>query len=128
MRRHPWLTAAIMIVVLSAGLFFCFEWLVERRWQQYAAEARARGVKMLLTDFARSKIPDDQNFAALPMMRAALTSGGNPFALPARPKLWALATPAALAPPPVGDAVRGEKIDWAEWRKYFQEVGFLTEK
>ena len=69
LRRHPWLTSIVTVVTLCVIVFFCLEWRAEQRWQRYAAEARSRGVKLLLTDFARPEIPDEQNFAAVHFLR-----------------------------------------------------------
>jgi hypothetical protein len=133
MRRHPWLTAAVVLFVLSVVVFFGLEWRSEQRWHRYEMDARARGVKLLLTDFARPEIPDAQNFAALPMMRKAFAGGDDsaPFPWPKKPgnlrpggnvysSSWG-------GPPPFGDPLKGKKIDWVEWQKYFQAAGFITE-
>jgi len=129
MRRHPWLTVILLIVVLFAALFFANEWRAETRWEQYAAAARARGVKLQLTDFARPEIPDAQNFAALPMLQAAFKGDAKPFQLPDRPGTVGsglLATKMGNRPE-YGALVTGQGIDWKEWQKYFHDLGYLPE-
>ncbi|HSI12825.1 MAG TPA: hypothetical protein VK961_12320 [Chthoniobacter sp.] len=133
-RRHPWLTTASSLVLLVGVLFLSVEWHAERRWQRYAAEARARGAKLYYTDLVRPEIRPEQNFAELPMLKKALTGGENepPFKLPKWPR-----TKPAIAgrksssyddiPPTLGNASKGEKTNWKDWQDYFQAVGFLTE-
>lgn len=134
MRKHPWLTTAVIIAAIGVFLYFYVEWHAEKRWQRYAAEARARGVKLYPADFVRPEIPDAQNFAALPMLKKAFAGGKDsaPFKLPRRPRPAASKGAGKSAsynefPPGYGNPRKGEKIDWKEWQKYFQEVGFLTE-
>lgn len=71
MRRHLWLTAAIIVVAVFGIVHFCLEWRAEKQWRRYTADARARGVKLMFTEFALPPVPDEQNFAALPMMQKA---------------------------------------------------------
>ncbi|HSI12822.1 MAG TPA: hypothetical protein VK961_12305 [Chthoniobacter sp.] len=131
-RRHPWLTAIVSFVAMCVVVFFCLEWRAEQRWQRYAAEARVRGVKLMLTDFAQPEIPDEQNFAALPMMRKISgDAGGNgPFYLPQAKDAGAddLVFPKGNQPPSFGDLKRGPNIDLAIWQDYFHQTGFLAEK
>ncbi|MEO7317979.1 MAG: hypothetical protein ABIZ56_03210, partial [Chthoniobacteraceae bacterium] len=68
-RSHPILSIVSGLVALCSAAHFFLNWRAERRWQTYAEAARARGVKLLLTDFEQPEIPDAENFAALPMMR-----------------------------------------------------------
>jgi hypothetical protein len=119
LRRHPWLTGTAVFVALCGLCYLGLEWHSEMSWQRYAAAARARGVKMQLVEFARPEIPDEQNFAALPMMRKVVPGNGEgtPFKLPSGLK----------SPPAFGDPIHGQWIDWREWQKYFHSVGYLTE-
>lgn len=132
-RRHPWLTGLAGFVAACVVVFFCLEWRAEQRWQQYALEARARGVKLLLTDFAPPEIPEAQNFAALPMWPEVMATEGksNPFKWPERlhPPTGkgtnVYSTPVASTPPTLGEPLKGKRIDWVEWQKYFQAAGWL---
>lgn len=134
LRRHPWLTAALTLVLLLGALYVLVEWRAEQRWQRYAKAARARGAKLYYADLVRPEIPEDQNFAELPMLKKALAGGENepPFKLPK----WPRARPATGGrpastyddiPPTLGSASKGDKTNWKEWRDYFQAVGFVTE-
>ena len=117
-RSHPILSifAAFLAVGLCAHFFL--NWQSERRWQAYAKAARARGVKLYLTDFAPPEIPDAENFAALPMMRAIFQPGAkSPMALPPKDR------------PSFGDPLKGERHgQWAvsvsgNWRLVFEFEG-----
>lgn len=115
---HPLSTIFLGVIVAGIGAHLFANWRAEIRWQRYAAEARARGVKLTLPEFARPEIPDEENFAALPMLRAAFAGGGkSPFALPT----------ISGSRPQFGDPLKGERIDWAAWQRYFQEAGFLAD-
>ena len=80
LRSHPIVSILLAVAALLAGMHFFLNWQAERRWQAYVKEGRARGVKFGLTEFAPPKIPDEENFAALPMMRAIMH--------PARKNRW----------------------------------------
>lgn len=134
LRRHPWLTAALTLVLLLGALYVLVEWRAEQRWQRYAADARSRGARVHPEDEVRPQIPAEQNFAELPMLKKALAGGGGelPFKLPK----WRRTAPAIRdrkpstyedIPPSLADAAKGEKINWKEWQDYFVAVGFLTE-
>jgi hypothetical protein len=128
MRRHPWLTAAIVLVVLFGGVHFCLEWRAEQRWQRYAAAARARGVKLMLTDFAQPEIPDAQNFAMLPMMQKAFHGGyGNEgFKLPfdSRNGFCILSDEAGSGSLTVDPKAQDEMPDWKVIAKAFRQAKF----
>jgi hypothetical protein len=117
MRSHPVLAGGLGIVAFFCSCIGMANWIAEHRWQRYAADARARGVKLYLEDFAPPPIPDAENFACLPMIRAAFVSGKRPFELPMRN--------AAL--PKMGERLKGQNIDWIEWQKLFQTDGWLPE-
>jgi len=131
MRRHPWITLAVLVVVGCALLFFCLEWRSEQRWRRYEANARAHGVKILVPEFASPEIPDAQNFAALPMLQkaSAVTSGESAFALPLAKNSGPddLAFPNGNQPPIFGDVIKGQEISWVDWQQYFQAAGLLSE-
>ncbi len=113
---HP--IFSIFAAFLAVGLcaHFFLNWRSERCWQAYAEAARARGVKLYLTDFAPPKIPDAENFAALPMMRAILPTGAKgPMALPGNDH------------PNLGNPLKGERLDWEKWQAFFKDAGFISE-
>ena len=113
---HPIIAMTSAFVALFLVSHFFLNWRAERRWQAYAEAARARGVKLHLTDFERPEIPDAENFAALPMMRAVFANGAkSPMALPEKDR------------PTFGDVRKGERMDWEKWQAYFKDAGFIAE-
>ena len=46
----------------------------EKAWAHYRAEAEARGVKLDFKDFIPAPIPDEENFAAIPIYRELLSA------------------------------------------------------
>ena len=116
LRSHPIISILLAVVLLFTAMHFFLNWQSERRWQAYVKEGRARGVKFDLAEFAPPKIPDEENFAALPMMRAIFKPGAmNPMALPTTNR------------PNFGDPLKGERLDWEKWQIYFQDAGFISE-
>ena len=114
-RSHPIVSILLAVAALFTATHFFLNWQSERRWQAYVKEGRARGVKFNLTEFAPPIIPDEENFAALPMMRAVFAGGKSPMALPPE------------YPPSFGDPRKGERIDWVKWQAYFKDAGFISE-
>jgi len=80
LRSHPKSTIAVGALALVFGVHRFIEWNTERRWQQYRAEAAARGVKFTLEELVTPEIPDEENFAALPMWRTVLAAPPAGFA------------------------------------------------
>ena len=118
-RSHPLTTIFLAVVGFALGMHFFANWRAEVRWQRYCAEARARGVKLTLAEFAPPEIPDAENFAALPMFRAIFSGGvQRPMELPVAP---------GGKPPAFGDAVKGERIDWKAWQKYCADLKWISE-
>lgn len=85
----PWVGAhPIWTIFLTFGAFligghFVANWRSERAWQQYCEAARARGVKLTLAEIAPPPVPDDQNFAELPMWKALFANqAARTFGLP----------------------------------------------
>jgi len=69
--RKRWLRWTLFAAGGLAATYFGREWWAERQWQQYAAEARARGVKLTVAElFDRPPVPAEENFAELPIWRA----------------------------------------------------------
>jgi hypothetical protein len=115
-RSRPLITVFLAAATIGLGFHLFANWRAERRWQAYAAEARTRGVKLALTEFAPLEIPDAENFAALPMMRAIFANGAkSPMALPEKGR------------PSFGNPLKGERFDWEKWQKFFKEAGFISE-
>ncbi|MEA3212152.1 MAG: hypothetical protein QOE70_5209 [Chthoniobacter sp.] len=119
--QEHWLVCSFLAFCgLCWGGHELLNWQAERRWQHYQTEARARGVKLTLVEFALPEIPDEENFACLPMFRAAFAAGGSSaFDLPdAWPKRM----------PRFGDVLKGERMDWPAWQDYFRGLGWLADK
>ena len=115
-RSHPIIPILLALAALFTGAHFFLNWQAERRWQAYVKEGRARGVKFDLTEFAPPKIPDAENFAALPMMRAIMQPGAkSPMALPEKDR------------PNFGNTLKGERLDWEKWQTFFKDAGFISE-
>lgn len=67
-----WLRWVLGILLLPILAVLWGDWRAEREWQQYCAEARARGVKLTLAEFLpKEPIPDEDNFAAIPIFKEA---------------------------------------------------------
>ena len=116
LRSHPFISIFGGFLALLVAAHFFLNWRAERRWQAYAEAARARGVKLHLTDFERPEILDEENFAALPMMRAIMQPGAtSPMALPEKDR------------PSFGDPRKGERLDWVKWQAFFKDAGFISE-
>lgn len=117
-RSHPLTSGILLLVGCLVGMHFFANWRAEVRWQHYCTEARARGVKLTLAEFAPPEIPDAENFAALPMFRAIFNGGvQRPMELPTtngkRPEF--------------GNAVKRERIDWTAWQTFFKDAGYIAE-
>jgi hypothetical protein len=117
-RSHPWTTAIAGFVCFGAGLHFFLNWRSERAWELYSAEARARGVKLTLAEIAIPEIPDEENFAAIPILKAAFANGKRPFELPLISGAGRLT---------FGDIIKGQRTDWTTWQETFMAAGYLTE-
>ena len=116
LRSHPFISIFGGFLALLVAAHFFLNWRAERRWQAYVREGRARGVKFDLTEFAPPKIPDEENFAALPLMRAiSLHDGKTPMAFPLGDR------------PQFIGSVNGEAISWEKWQTYFKTVDFISE-
>jgi hypothetical protein len=92
-------------------------------WEKYAAEARQRGVKLNMAEFVPQKIPDNENFASIPIFEAAFRAADhdqgapNPFKLE-KPKGGEL--------PKINDPLRQIPIRLAVWQEYFVKVKILA--
>ena len=117
-RSHPLTTIFLVLIGFAVGTHLFANWRAEVRWQRYCAAARARGVKLTLAEFAPPEIPDAENFAKIPMLRAIFTGGVQrqmelPVVSGKRPYL--------------GNVTKGERIDWKEWQKFCQDAGWISE-
>ena len=117
-RSHPLTTGFLVLAGCAVGAHLFANWRAEVRWQRYCTEARARGVKLTLAEFAPPEIPDAENFAKIPMLRAAFTQGAQaPFKMP-RPR---------GSGPPAYNHTKGERIDFQAWANFFRDAGFISQ-
>ena len=117
-RSHPLTTIFLVLIGFAVGTHLFANWRAEVRWQRYCAAARARGVKLTLAEFAPPEIPDAENFAQIPMLRAIFTGGvQSPLELPR----------AGSSQPAFGNAVKGERLDWKAWQKFFKDAGYIAD-
>jgi hypothetical protein len=115
---HPLTAGFLVLIGCAVGTHLFANWRAEVRWQRYCTEARARGVKLTLAEFAPPEIPDAENFAALPMMRATYTGGAQAaFGLPR----------SSGGERPYYNYAKGERIDFQVWAKFFLNAGFISE-
>jgi hypothetical protein len=77
--RSWWVRAALITIAVSIVASFVNDWRWEKKWKDYEAAARARGVKILLTEFDRSStgVPDAENFAATPLWKEVFAQNGR---------------------------------------------------
>jgi hypothetical protein len=102
---------AVLLTLLAA--FFLEEKVRgDNTWQRYQAEARARGVKLTMAEYVPPPVPEEQNFASIPLFQESFRPSppANPLALPEAP---------GVKQPPLGAAFKGEPIDLAAWQKFF---------
>ncbi len=117
-RSHPLTTIFLVLIGFAVGTHLFANWRAEVRWQRYCAAARARGVKLTLAEFAPPEIPDAENFAKIPMLRAIFTGGvQRPMELPV----------VNGKRPDFGNALKGEPLDWKAWQKFCNDAGWIAE-
>ena len=68
--HNKWFIGILVLLLVPVVWFFGMEWYGEWSWKKYCASARARGVKLYISEFLPAeRIPDEENFAAMPMWR-----------------------------------------------------------
>lgn len=108
-------------IVLLAGVIFC---IVEdrsgrRAWGEYKTAALQRGLKLDLADFIPPEVPDEQNFAAIPIFQDAFkasAAGETPvdhFKISAE----------------ISEGIKpGDKaLTLDEWHRRFVKAGFISQ-
>ena len=121
------LLRGLTVLVLSLAVLIPCLYVVEKHrgraaWRAYETEAKARGVKLDLSDFIPPQIPDAENFASIPIFEAAFRAADvqqeipNPFKLPTRPGRML---------PKLAHAAQQEPIDLVAWQEYFVETKLL---
>ena len=75
--RKFWQRSAFGLAFLSTFIVAAYaieNYRGEKAWADYRAEAEARGMKLDFKDFIPLRIPDEENFAAIPIYRELLSS------------------------------------------------------
>jgi hypothetical protein len=109
--------AAVLLTAI-AGWYQVLKLRADAEWKAYAAEARARGVKLYLAEYVPPPIPDERNFAAIPLFQDSFKS--------TRPNPLEWPNMGGLHPPPLSSPHQGKFIDFAEWQTFFVRIGLLT--
>lgn len=116
------LARAAFVCAVLCTLLAAF-YLVEKArgqsaWKRYQDEARARGVKLTLAEYAPPPVPDERNFAAVPIFQDA-------FREPQPPNPLELPKAHGTKQPLPNSAINGAPIDLAAWQKFFVETKML---
>ena len=122
-RRRFWQRTTFTLIGLAtliAAIYVIEDYRGERAWNEYSAAARARGVKLYLEDFIPPRIPDDENFAAIPFFRELGSRD---------PEIRKKAELGFKLPHgnPHGDRISWERTppDFHVWQKLFAENGLI---
>ena len=125
-RLRRWLVRAgfvfACLVTLIVALYLEEKIRGRAAWRAYEIEARQRGVKLAFADYLPPKIPDAENFAAIPIFDAVFRASDahektpNPFKLP---------EVADTKEPKFSEPLKQERIDLAAWQKFFVEAKLL---
>lgn len=110
------LVRAAFVCALLATLIVAF-FLVERvrgqaAWKRYRDDAVARGVKLNLVEYVPPPVPDERNFAAIPVFQDA-------FQKPQPPNPFALPEAAGSKQARSHSVAKGLRIDMSGWQKFF---------
>ncbi len=125
--------ALITVLVLLAALILYLN--IERArglqaWTDYQAHAKAGGWWLDYASFAQPAVPDDQNFAAAPLLQNLALSGNDAAAAPARDfqKRFDALIPEDHVPNGLGDFGHWETAQPVElqfWRDHWQTTDLL---
>jgi hypothetical protein len=126
--------ALIALLVLFAALVLYLN--VERSrglqaWTDYQARAKAAGVWIDFANFTQAPVPDDQNFAAAPILKTLSLTGNGADAAPARDflKRFDALIPADHVPNGLGDYAHwetAEPVDLKFWRDHWKSADLLA--
>ena len=127
LRRIFSLKFLVWTLVILTALFLAFvveeNWRGKRAWERYRAAAEKRGVKLFLKDFIQPDIPDEENYAAIPVIRALFVKPKEGEELP-RP----FSLPIGESQPKGPDDIKARRFDAAGWQEFFLKTKLLTEK
>lgn len=120
---------AFVLILLLLGIIAYVNWRGHREWTQFRTEWEAKGEKFDFTDFIPAVVPDDQNFAATPLLAGLL----DYTKMPGQPIRWnnqpakdrAAAVGALLQQkgsrkkvPSAGRWQTGTFVDMVQWRQF----------
>ena len=82
--RNPWFLFVLALLVALPVWWFADDALGERHWREYAAEARARGVKLTTDEMLPPQgFPDGENYAGSPFWKDVAAHPNDPgWAIP----------------------------------------------
>ncbi len=112
------LAFTVVVLVTLVMIFYRVEaWRGERAWDTYRKSAEARGVKLWLKDVVTPRIPDEQNFAAIPYFADRFGTPEQRKAVEAMLPQWSIQ---GYKPkrPKFGDLATGAILDVTAWRDY----------
>lgn len=67
------LLISVAVLVTLVGLFYTFEnWRGQRAWQSFVADMKARGEPLTIEELLPPPVPDEENFAMIPLLRPLL--------------------------------------------------------
>lgn len=118
----------VVLFLLLLGALTYLNWRGERDWGVFRAEWEAKGEKFDIKDFIPTSVPDEQNFAATPLL-AATTDFTKP---PGQPMQWnntplkerasavgaILQWPAGRKAPAAGSWQTGTSVDLMQWCRF----------
>jgi hypothetical protein len=116
------LVRTAFVCAVLATLLVAF-YLVEKvrgqaAWKRYQNDARSRGVKLTLLEYVPAPVPDERNFAAVPIFQDA-------FRKPQPPNPLRFPGEGERKLPSFGAVLKAQTINLAEWQKFFVETKVL---
>jgi hypothetical protein len=118
LRRIVLWSVALLAILAVLWTAFCLEerWRCKRAWEAYRTAAIARGVKLDIEDFRSPDIPDDENFAASPIIQELFMPGsGHTVRVASFDKL----NLGNYQRPRVPETERVKPVDLRSWRDCF---------
>ncbi len=125
-KRPVWFVVLVRLAFVIAVLltlivaFFVEEGIRGRSaWHSYLKDANARHVKVDLAEFIPPPVPDERNFAAIPLFQ-------NAFANPGTMTLLRIPDVSGAKKPGFGNRLKGELPNLAAWQAYFVQAKYLS--
>jgi hypothetical protein len=120
MVRLPFIVAALLTLLIVA--FYVERWRGQRAWNAYRAAAEQRGHKLWFADHIAPRIPDSENYAAIPLIEEAFKADAE--RRPPKPILPST-TVKDLKRPALIDPDLGT-LNLTAWRDYFAATKAIT--